>query len=78
MSTAAANSGNASPARAGSATWSGDIRAAAGSCTDAADVADVADKRPVLVAYTIPGRDWISASADGIGGKPAPVIIEGG
>ncbi|MGW5745368.1 hypothetical protein [Amycolatopsis sp. NPDC003861] len=58
--------------------WSGDIRAAAGSSTYAADVADVADKRPVLVAYTIPGRDRISASADGIGGKPALVIIEGG
>ncbi|SEF25148.1 endoglucanase [Amycolatopsis pretoriensis] len=55
--------------------------------------ADVADRLPVLVAYSIPGRDcggestggagspqayrdWISAFADGIGGKPALVIIE--
>ncbi|WP_155546302.1 glycoside hydrolase family 6 protein [Amycolatopsis camponoti] len=71
-------------------SWSGDVRAAVDEYTYAADVADklpvlVAYNIPGRdcggestggagspEAY----RDWISAFADGIGGKPAVVIIE--
>lgn len=71
-------------------SWSGDVRAAVDGFTYAADVADklpvlVAYNIPGRdcsgessggagspQAY----RDWISAFADGIGGKPAVVIIE--
>ena len=66
--------------------WSGDIKAAVTAFTTAADRAD---KLPILVADNIPGgdcgsgagtpaayREWIAKFADGIGNRPAVVVIE--
>ncbi|TDW16023.1 glycoside hydrolase family 6 protein [Kribbella kalugense] len=69
-------------------TWSGDVKAAVTAYTTAADRAD---KLPVLVADNLPGgpcgigggaasaaayRTWIAALSDGIGARPAVVVIE--
>lgn len=69
-------------------TWSGDVKAAVTAYTTAADQAD---KLPVLVTDNLPGgpcgigggaasaaayRTWIAAVSDGIGARPAVVVIE--
>lgn len=69
-------------------TWSGDVKAAATKYTMAADRAD---KLPMLVADNLPGgpcgvgggaateaayRAWIGGLSDGIGVRPAVVVLE--
>jgi endoglucanase len=68
--------------------WSGDVKAAVTAYTTAADGAD---NLPVLVTDNLPGREcgsgdgagsvaayksWITAVSDGIGSRPAVVVIE--